>query len=338
MNLFHYTLFLILYLAVMSAKSLGKRKRWPTWPIFPSHTNDKCNYCWQNLPKHAQARKAHELICMETDDASDSVSEVEGDEVFIDNETDLAADEPYQDLQDVNDWIEGLAQRDTLSPEHMLKFMNWSPQPLTLIEENVAEFLGTVTSGTGMSNSKVNKLLKLWNKNSHHNSLPQDQETCWNIVEEAHARMTASLVPQSVTVPIPPEVQRLLYEPLESVTWQFCNPCELLIRMLTMGPLAAMPSAFALFPVESEYLDDFCHGEKMKRIYDAIPRNTCALSSILFFDEINRDQKGYATGDGAIVVGGFFTKEARNSTYAKAAFGTFPKLQIPKVRSIVAGN
>ncbi len=99
-----------------------------------------------------------------------------------------------------------------------------------------------------------------------------------------------------------------------------------------MGPLSAPRSAFALFPVKSEYLDDFCHGDKMKRIFAAILKNTCAfLSSILFFDEINRDQKGYATGEGAIVVGAYFNKNARNSTYAKASFGTFPKLNIPKV-------
>jgi hypothetical protein len=101
-----------------------------------------------------------------------------------------------------------------------------------------------------------------------------------------------------------------------------------------MGPLAAIPGAFALFPEESDVLDDFCHGDKMKRIFAALPRNTSCLSSILFFDEINRDQKGYETGDGAIVVGAFFNKEARNSTYAKASIGTFPKLPIPKVTHV----
>ncbi len=74
----------------------------------------------------------------------------------------------------------------------------------------------------------------------------------------------------------------------------------------------------------------------MKRIFAAIPKNISALSSILFFDEINRDQKGYATGEGAIMVGAFFNKDARNSTYAKASFGTFPKLNIPKVSLIFA--
>jgi hypothetical protein len=122
----------------------------------------------------------------------------------------------------------------------------------------------------------------------------------------AHSRMTAVLIPRTITVAIPVEVQNLLYEPMATITWTFWNPIELLIRLLTMGPLAAMPGAFAIFPEDSEFLDDFCHGDKMKRIFAALPRHTSCLSSILFFDEINRDQKGYATGDGAIVVGAFF--------------------------------
>ncbi len=36
------------------------------------------------------------------------------------------------------------------------------------------------------------------------------------------------------------------------------------------------------------------------------------------------------TGEGAIVVGGFFSKEARESSYAKVSIGTFPKLPIRK--------
>jgi hypothetical protein len=42
------------------------------------------------------------------------------------------------------------------------------------------------------------------------------------------------------------------------------------------------------------------------RIYEAIPQGTAALSSVLFFDEINRDSKGFVSADGVIIVGGFF--------------------------------
>ena len=49
------------------------------------------------------------------------------------------------------------------------------------------------------------------------------------------------------------------------------------------------------------------------------------------FDGVNMDAKGYATSDGAIIVGGNFRKNARESTYAKSSLGTFPTIKFPKV-------
>jgi hypothetical protein len=195
----------------------------------------------------------------------------------------------------------------------------------------VAQFLARMSSGTETSTNVMEGMLDFMHLMNPNCTMPKSVDKCWEVIENAHSRMIAPLKRRSVTVPIPENVQALLFEPMESITWNFWNPCEILIRMVTMGPLSAKPKAFALFPVKSNHLDDFCHGEKMKRIFEAIPKDTSALSAILFFDEINRDQKGFVTGEGAVVVGAFFNKEARESTYAKASFGTFPKLPIPKV-------
>jgi hypothetical protein len=45
---------------------------------------------------------------------------------------------------------------------------------------------------------------------------------------------------------------------------------------------------------DSEWLEDYCDGERYRRIHiqEALPEGTCALTSILFFDEIQRDAKG----------------------------------------------
>ena len=256
----------------------------------------------------------------------------EGDDLFIDasvsgeEEGVTTVEQPH-----LHAWMETLAEMETLCPDHIMKYMDWGPKPLSKKEEYCAEFLSTVTSGVGMSKAKIEKLLRLWNKRNGEDSLPLKEETCWKVIEDAHARMAAPLERRSVTVPIPEAVQALLFERMESLTWEFWNPCEVLIRLMTMGPLSAIPSAFALFPIESDSLDDFCHGEKMKRIFEALPRHTSALSSILYFDELYLDEKGHVSGEGAIVVGAFFNKAARNSTYAKACFGTFPSFPIPQV-------
>ena len=63
----------------------------------------------------------------------------------------------------------------------------------------------------------------------------------------------------------------------------------------------------------------------MRRVAAGLPAGTAALGSVLFFDEVNRDQKGFATGDGGIVVGGFVKRQVRESTHAKARFATFLK-------------
>ena len=317
----------------MPAEGLRKRPRDFVLPNLPFSNKRKCPRCNDNLPMDATNRQAHVELCAEISDATSSEAEEEGDELFVDDGTcivDEVRSEP-EEQEDLHAWIEALAERGTLSPDHMLKYMNWGPLPLSEQEKDVAEFLGTMTSGVGVSTTKMNKILKFWNKKNGPGSLPECESKCWQIIEDAHARMTAPLHKRSVTVEIPLAVQELLTEAIPTITWEFWNPCDLLIRMLTMGPLSAISSAFALNPVESEYLDDFCHGEKMKRICAALPRNTSPLSCILFFDALYLDKKGYTSGEGAIVVGAFFNKEARNSTYAKASFGTFPQLNVPKV-------
>jgi hypothetical protein len=67
----------------------------------------------------------------------------------------------------------------------------------------------------------------------------------------------------------------------------------------------------------------------MARIHAALPPGTRALTGVIFFDECNRDEKGFDTGDGAIIVAGFMRKRARESTHAKKSFATFPQAHFP---------
>jgi len=86
--------------------------------------------------------------------------------------------------------------------------------------------------------------------------------------------------------------------------------------MLITGPLSRDAANLQIFPRPggSSY-DDFCEGDHMKRIYDTLPEGTAALTSVLFFDEINRDSKGFVTGDGVIIVGGFFNRSVMYVSY-----------------------
>ena len=130
---------------------------------------------------------------------------------------------------------------------------------------------------------------------------------------------------------VPLAVRSLMCVPARVVTFTFFDPTDLLIRLLALSPLGARDENLAFFPEPGNLLHDYCHGDRLQRMYDTIPQGAAVLSAVIFFDEINRDAKGFASGDGAIVVGGFFRQRARESTYSKASIGTFPQVGFPKV-------
>jgi hypothetical protein len=143
--------------------------------------------------------------------------------------------------------------------------------------------------------------------------------------------MSGPLQRKRCVYPIPRDVQELMSTRADSVNFDFLDPTDALARILIMSPLAADAKNLSLFPTTNDAYDDFSDGERLHRIQAALPTGAAALTSILFFDEINRDEKGFATGDGVIIVGGFFNKHARESSYAKASIGTFPSVSFPKV-------
>ena len=150
--------------------------------------------------------------------------------------------------------------------------------------------------------------------------------------------MFAPMKQLSCTFPVPADVQTLMSTPENEIRFNFFDPTDMLVRLLACGPLGARAENCAFFPERSDVLFDFCHGARLQRIHDRTPRGAAVLTAVLFFDEINRDQKGFATGDGAIIVGGFFKQRVRESTYAKASLGTFPPVPFPKVRCVWTWN
>ena len=143
--------------------------------------------------------------------------------------------------------------------------------------------------------------------------------------DQAHEAASAKIRRVSTSYPVPKNIQELMDTPLKSIDFTFTDPVGALMRLLLMSPLGADPRNLAFFPEEGP-LADYCNGDRMKRIHAALPPGSVALTCTLFFDEINRDQKGFNTGDGGIVVGGFFRSHVRESTDAKVSFCTFPKV------------
>jgi hypothetical protein len=120
-------------------------------------------------------------------------------------------------------------------------------------------------------------------------------------------------------------------KPRDTIEFHFEDPTEALVRLVICSPLAADEANLALHAEQSEYYEDFCNGDRWRRVQNAIPQGSSALTGVLFFDEINQDKKGFDTGEGAIIVGGNFRREARESSYAKSSIATFPGVDFPAV-------
>jgi hypothetical protein len=119
--------------------------------------------------------------------------------------------------------------------------------------------------------------------------------------------------------------------PKKTVEFTFTDPTDALVRLLLLGPLAANDKNLSFFHRDGDYYADFADGARMRRICEEMPAGAAPLTSVLFFDEIQLDQKGYRTGDGVLLMGGFFNRAARESLYAKYSLGTLPTVQVPKV-------
>jgi hypothetical protein len=65
-----------------------------------------------------------------------------------------------------------------------------------------------------------------------------------------------------------------------------------MLTMMTFVNYVDDPANLRLLAKESDILNDFCDGARYNRIQQALPEGTCALTSVLFFDEIQRDAKG----------------------------------------------
>ena len=105
---------------------------------------------------------------------------------------------------------------------------------------------------------------------------------------------------------MPANVQALMSKPTTAITFRFLDPVQCLIRLITQGPLSGNPVNMALYPEHIPYYYDFADGEKMHRIYNALPGGTAALTAILFFDSSTEMQKALVRVMGLYLLVHFF--------------------------------
>jgi hypothetical protein len=96
----------------------------------------------------------------------------------------------------------------------------------------------------------------------------------------------------------------------------FVDPTGALVRLLLLGPLLvdANEDNLSFFPRHGSYYEDYADGARLRRIQEKLPEGAATLTSVvLFFDEINLDQKGYISGDGILLMAAFLKRQVRES-------------------------
>jgi len=102
--------------------------------------------------------------------------------------------------------------------------------------------------------------------------------------DQLHARLFGITKWCTATYNVPANVQALMSKAVPVIEFKFRDPIQCLKGMLERGPLSADPDAMAFQPEPSMYYDDFVNGERIERIYSKLPRNTYALTCVLYFD------------------------------------------------------
>ena len=132
----------------------------------------------------------------------------------------------------------------------------------------------------------------------------------------------------SRTFSIPERIRQYLTDTsLEEVTFQYTDPIHAMVSMLHFNPLAADWDNLCFTYEDNDYYDDFCNGDRMKRIQESIPSGTAQLNAVMYFDGIQQDETGFVSVDGGIILGAFFRKEAREQNEAMRSICSFVEVR-----------
>jgi hypothetical protein len=152
----------------------------------------------------------------------------------------------------------------------------------------------------------------------------------WEFVENAHERLTQKRGRRSTCFPVPLEVQALL-GPNPPVEIPFsCEDVMLtLIRLLVLNPFNDIDNIQLAYE-ESDYYDDYCTGERWKRVLEALLPGRYALFFTLFIDGLQQDKGGFVTAKGCVMTMANFRWYLRGASSSKAGICVFPDVDVPK--------
>jgi hypothetical protein len=193
-------------------------------------------------------------------------------------------------------------------------------------------FLQTLETGDPMSMARMQGILQnarsmgglatLMNPDIHHH---------WNFVKNAHESLTQARGRRTTSFPVPLDVQALLGpNPPANITFGCEDVVLTLVRLLLLNPFCNDACNVQLDYEECDYYEDYCTGERWKRVLGDLTKGCYALFFTLFIDGLQQDKGGFVTAKGCVMTMANFRWYIRGASSAKAGICVFPEVDIPK--------
>jgi hypothetical protein len=155
----------------------------------PSNTK-QCSECGLLLPRQPMQRNLHLEVCLgatgtrmktQLSNNNDIPPSFEDFEYSTDTESDCNSKSNAEDSgwENVHTLLDGLSARGTLCPDHVLQYLDWGPQPLSLEETIVAQFLARMSSGMGTSTNMVEGMLDFMHLSNPNCTMPKSVDKCY---------------------------------------------------------------------------------------------------------------------------------------------------------------
>jgi hypothetical protein len=177
--------------------------------------------------------------------------------------------------------------------EHLTQFMDTGRCVCTNAELQLVKFVVMAQGGYGVSRHFSEGMLAYCKasggKNVH---LPDVWKACVEQTTGLIEKLEGSRKTFKLDVPIPDNVRELLADPKQThIEFQFECPITEMIRVAMFSATCQNLKNVAFsYEDNGGFLDDFCNGERYKRIADAMPHGGAILGAILATDGICLDK------------------------------------------------
>jgi hypothetical protein len=241
------------------------------------------------------AMRNHARNCSGVEGGMESEEEIanamDGTAVLIDVDDLHGGEEEIGVVLDVDDIVEG--DDDGVDFDHLMQFLNSGRLACTESDLQLVKFMHMAQGGYGVSRAFSVAMLEYSKQSGGANMLlPDSWGRCVEDTTKLIERLEGRRKTFTLDVAIPENVRALLADPSQThIGFEFECPITEMIRVAMFSKTCKDWANVALSYEDSDgHLDDFCNGDRYKRISQAISPGGAILGCVLATDGICLDK------------------------------------------------